>query len=133
MQLSASVRAYFDAERDPGGAVPIAAFGRDAIVRDEGTQVGHDDRQGLVAKCPFAGPKAVLAYLSRYSHRVAISNRRLIAADGTHDQKSVGIGRVSSGRAPSEFIGAIISEVPRFAQISFAMPRVPLQRTGQNK
>ena len=33
------------------------------------------------AKRPFAGPKAVLAYLSRYTHRVAISNRRLIAAD----------------------------------------------------
>jgi Putative transposase len=30
---------------------------------------------------PFAGPKAVLAYLSRYTHRVAISNRRLIAAE----------------------------------------------------
>src|SRR5207237_408323 len=29
----------------------------------------------------FAGPKAVLAYLSRYTHRVAISNRRLIAVD----------------------------------------------------
>jgi Putative transposase len=33
------------------------------------------------AKRPFAGPKAVLAYLSRYTHRVAISNRRLIAVD----------------------------------------------------
>jgi hypothetical protein len=30
---------------------------------------------------PFGGPEAVLAYLSRYTHRVAISNRRLIAAD----------------------------------------------------
>jgi hypothetical protein len=30
----------------------------------------------------LAGPKAVLAYLSRYRHRVAISNRRLIAFDG---------------------------------------------------
>ena len=30
---------------------------------------------------PFAGPKAVLSYLSRYTHRVAISNRRLIKAD----------------------------------------------------
>jgi len=29
-----------------------------------------------------AGPQAVLAYLSRYTHRVAISNRRLIAFDG---------------------------------------------------
>ncbi len=32
-------------------------------------------------KEPFAGPKAVLAYLSRYTHRVAISNTRLIARD----------------------------------------------------
>jgi hypothetical protein len=35
----------------------------------------------VYAKRPFAGPKAVLAYLSHYTHRVAISNRRLIAAD----------------------------------------------------
>ncbi len=33
----------------------------------------------VYAKRPFAGPKTVLAYLSRYTHRVAISNRRLIA------------------------------------------------------
>jgi len=33
----------------------------------------------VYTKRPFAGPKAVLAYLSRYTHRVAISNRRLIA------------------------------------------------------
>jgi hypothetical protein len=33
------------------------------------------------AKQPFAGPQAVLAYLSRYTHRVAISNRRLVSAD----------------------------------------------------
>jgi hypothetical protein len=32
-------------------------------------------------KDPFAGPEAVLRYLSRYTHRVAISNRRLVAAD----------------------------------------------------
>ncbi len=35
----------------------------------------------VYSKRPFSGPKAVLAYLSRYTHRVAISNRRLIAAD----------------------------------------------------
>jgi len=35
----------------------------------------------VYAKRPFAGPEAVLAYLSLYTHRVAISNRRLIAAD----------------------------------------------------
>jgi Putative transposase/Transposase zinc-binding domain len=35
----------------------------------------------VYAKRPFAGPQAVLAYLSRYTHRVAISNRRLLAVD----------------------------------------------------
>jgi Putative transposase/Transposase zinc-binding domain len=33
----------------------------------------------VYAKRPFGGPEAVLAYLSRYTHRVAISNSRLIA------------------------------------------------------
>ena len=35
----------------------------------------------LYAKPPFHGPKAVLAYLSRYTHRVAIANSRLISQD----------------------------------------------------
>jgi hypothetical protein len=35
----------------------------------------------VYAKRPFGGPQAVLAYLSRYTHRVAISNSRLIALD----------------------------------------------------
>ena len=35
----------------------------------------------VYAKQPFGGPEAVLAYLSRYTHRVAISNHRLISAD----------------------------------------------------
>ena len=35
----------------------------------------------VYAKPPFAGPEAVLAYLARYTHRVAISNSRLIALD----------------------------------------------------
>jgi hypothetical protein len=35
----------------------------------------------VFAKRPFAGPQAVLAYLARYTHRVAISNSRLLALD----------------------------------------------------
>jgi hypothetical protein len=35
----------------------------------------------VYAKPPFAGPEAVLAYLARYTHRVAISNSRLLALD----------------------------------------------------
>jgi Putative transposase/Transposase zinc-binding domain len=37
----------------------------------------------VYAKRPFGGPQAVLAYLSRYTHRVAIANSRLIARDRT--------------------------------------------------
>jgi hypothetical protein len=37
----------------------------------------------VYAKRPFAGPEAVLAYLARYTHRVAISNSRLLALDET--------------------------------------------------
>ena len=36
----------------------------------------------VYSKRPFGGPEAVLAYLSRYTHRVAIANSRLIAFDG---------------------------------------------------
>jgi len=35
----------------------------------------------VYAKRPFAGPEPVLAYLSRYTHRVAISNSRLLRLD----------------------------------------------------
>jgi len=37
----------------------------------------------VYAKRPFAGPEQVLAYLSRYTHRVAISNSRLLSADAS--------------------------------------------------
>ena len=37
----------------------------------------------MYAKRPFAGPEQVLAYLSRYTHRVAISHRRLVALTET--------------------------------------------------
>ena len=38
----------------------------------------------VFAKKPFAGPEQVLAYLSRYTHRIAISNRRLVGLDDSH-------------------------------------------------
>jgi hypothetical protein len=36
----------------------------------------------VYAKPPFGGPEQVLEYLSRYTHRVAISNRRIVGFDG---------------------------------------------------
>jgi len=41
----------------------------------------YPDARVVYAKRPFGGPEAVLAYLSLYTHRVAISNSRLIADD----------------------------------------------------
>ncbi len=41
----------------------------------------HDRDWVVYAKKPFAGPETVLAYLSRYTHRVAISNSRLVSCD----------------------------------------------------
>ena len=66
----------------------LTFFGAHAPLADEKAFVAFlaplkRTRWFVYAKRPFAGPKAVLAYLSRYSHRVAISNSRLIAADAT--------------------------------------------------
>lgn len=64
----------------------LAFFGSLAALADRrafGRHIGpvRKKRWVVYAKAPFAGPEAVLAYLSRYTHRVAISNRRLISFD----------------------------------------------------
>ena len=61
-------------------------FGEHAMLADAGPFVRwlaplRQCEWVVYAKRPFAGPEAVLAYLSRYTHRVAISNSRLIALD----------------------------------------------------
>ena len=72
----------------------------------------------IYAKRPFGGPKAVLAYLSRYTHRVAISNRRLVAAnDGGvsfrwKDYRIEGPGRWKTMTlTPHEFIRRFLMHV----------------------
>lgn len=67
----------------------LAFFGSAAHLVDRRAFLRHlapvrKKRWVVYAKAPFAGPEAVLAYLSRYTHRVAISNRRLIAFDQSH-------------------------------------------------
>jgi len=72
----------------------------------------------VYAKKPFAGPQAVLAYLARYTHRVAISNRRLISADKTgvtfkwKDYRIEGPGRYNTMTLPThEFIRRFLTHV----------------------
>ena len=66
----------------------LAFFGKMEELSDRRTFQRHlapvrKKRWVVYAKPPFAGPQAVLAYLSRYTHRVAISNSRLLQFDGT--------------------------------------------------
>ena len=66
----------------------LAFFGRLSGLSDRRSFIHHlapvrRKRWVVYAKPPFAGPEAVLAYLSRYTHRVAISNSRLLQFDGT--------------------------------------------------
>jgi Putative transposase/Transposase zinc-binding domain len=72
----------------------------------------------VYAKEPFGGPQAVLAYLSRYTHRVAISNRRLISADESgvtfkwKDYRFDGPGRYKTMTLPThEFIRRFLMHV----------------------
>ena len=65
----------------------LAFFGKLAGLADRRAFLKHlspvrKKRWVVYAKPPFAGPEAVLAYLSRYTHRVAISNSRLLRFEG---------------------------------------------------
>ncbi len=66
----------------------LVFFGAQADLADRRRLLRHlapvrKKRWVIYVKAPFSGPEAVLAYLSRYTHRVAISNQRLIAYDQT--------------------------------------------------
>jgi hypothetical protein len=72
----------------------------------------------VYAKKPFAGPEAVLAYLARYTHRVAISNSRLVSADQRDvtfkwkDYRLKGAARYSTMTLPThEFIRRFLMHV----------------------
>jgi hypothetical protein len=72
----------------------------------------------VYCKAPFAGPEAVLRYLSRYTHRIAISNRRLVSAnDGGiafrwKDYREDGLARWKTMRlSPAEFIRRFLIHV----------------------
>ena len=72
----------------------------------------------VYSKRPFAGPQAVLAYLSRYTHRVAIANSRLIALDDAgvrfrwKDYRADGRARLKTMTlTPPEFIRRFLLHV----------------------
>jgi hypothetical protein len=98
----------------PAGPRPFAgtADGRDNKPRPR----PRDD--GQYAESSFGGPKAVLAYLARYTHRIAISNSRLLAVDNrgvtfkVKDYRIEGPGRYTTMTlATHEFIKRFLMHV----------------------
>jgi hypothetical protein len=78
----------------------------------------HNSKWVVYCKHPFGGPKQVLRYLARYTHRVAISNRRLIAAGEKgvtfkyKDYRIEGPGRYKTMTLPAhEFIRRFLIHV----------------------
>ena len=83
-------RLFLDKLRDAYHTDTLKFFGQhqglaDAQAFDDWCKPLRQQDWVVYAKRPFAGPEAVLAYLSRYTHRVAIANSRLI----THDERGV--------------------------------------------
>lgn len=77
---------------------------------------------------PFAGPKAVLAYLARYTHSVAISDHRLNTVDATYvafeyeDYRADDLRVKKSCRlSPTSSLDAFSFTCPRPASIAFAI------------
>lgn len=89
-----------------GPAAPFAERARFAKVKDK----LHRTRWVVYAKRPFGGPKQVFSYLGRYTHRVGISNRRLVSLDErgvtfrTYGEQTVTL-------APDEFLRRFVLHV----------------------
>lgn len=71
----------------------------------------------VYAKTPLAGPAAVLDYLSRYTHRTAIGNERIVAVGPdavrirVRDREHPGAGKRTIALAPERFIGRFLQHV----------------------
>jgi len=76
----------------------------------------------VYSKRPFAGPQQVLAYLSRYTHRVGISNRRLLQLDRTTGTVSFDYKDYAQG-ARHKSIPLGLSEFLRRLRLHFLPPR----------
>ena len=79
-------RRFLERLVDAYDAGRLQFFGDHAALADREALTAHlaplrNTEWVVYSKRPFGGPQAVLAYLSRYTHRVAIANNRLIARD----------------------------------------------------
>jgi hypothetical protein len=108
-------------------ALDTMALARDPLAGDmralserEANLRAHD--WVVYAKTPLAGPAAVLDYLSRYTHRTAVGNERLVAIEGSQLQLRVRKGadkRRCISIDGAEFVGRLLQHVlpPGFKRI----------------
>ena len=78
----------------------------------------------VYAKAPFAGPEQVLTYLGRYTHRIAISNERIVSMEGdqvafNYRDRADGNRRKSMTLPAAAFLRRFLLHVlpPRFVRI----------------
>jgi len=79
-------RLFLDKLASAFGSGQLQFFGKQASLNKPQTFAAYlaplrNTEWIVYSKRPFAGPKQVLRYLARYTHRVAIANRRLVALD----------------------------------------------------
>jgi hypothetical protein len=89
-----------------GPAAPLADPARFARVRDK----LYRTRWVVYAKPPFGGPEQVFRYLGRYTHRVGLSNRRLVSLD----ERGVTFrtwGEQTITVAPQEFLSRFVLHI----------------------
>ncbi len=116
-------RLFLDKLRQAHAAGHLQFFGAHAPLADARAFCAHlaplrASEWVVYSKPPFGGPEAVLAYLSRYTHRVAIANSRLVACDDTKvafkwkDYRAEGAARCKiMTLAPFEFIRRFLMHV----------------------
>src|SRR6202162_2396908 len=69
----------------------------------------------LYAKRPFGGPKQVLSYLANYTHRVALSNRRIVAVDAQHQSVTFTYRDYLHGSQRKELPLSVLEFIRRFS------------------
>jgi Putative transposase len=75
----------------------------------------YSKRWVLYAKRPFGGPQQVLSYLANYTHRVALSNRRIVAVDAQHQSVTFTYRDYRHGSLRKELTLSALEFIRRFS------------------
>ena len=75
----------------------------------------YSKRWVIYAKRPFGGPQQVLSYLANYTHRVALSNRRIVAVDARHQSVTFTYRDYRHGSQRKELTLSALEFIRRFS------------------